>query len=82
MHRTVSLDYACVLSGEITMKLDGGEETVVKAGEFILQRGGMHQYYNHTQETCRILCVLLGSEKVVTEEGKELDVSFPKRPGT
>lgn len=42
MHRTVSLDYGCVLFGEITMKLDGGAETVVKAGEFIVQRGAMH----------------------------------------
>ncbi|KAL6721870.1 hypothetical protein ACLMJK_000975 [Lecanora helva] len=80
MHRTVSLDYACVLSGEITLKLDGGEETIVKTGEFILQRGGMHLWFNHTQEPCRILCVLLGSEKIVTEEGKELDAFFPSRP--
>jgi len=82
MHRTISLDYACILSGEITVKLDSGEETIIKAGEFILQRGGMHLWFNHTQEPCRMLCVLLGSEKIVTEEGKELDAFFPKRPGT
>ena len=79
MHRTVSLDYACVLSGEITMRLDGGEETVVKSGEFIIQRGGMHLWFNHSKEPCRILCVLLGSEKIVTAEGTELDGFFPKR---
>ena len=64
------------------MKLDGGEEVAARAGDFIVQRGGMHMWRNHTQEPCRILCVLVGSEKVVTEEGKELDGYFPPRPGT
>ena len=82
MHRTVSLDYACVLSGEITMKLDSGEETIIRTGEFIVQRGGMHSWFNHTQQPTRILCVLLGSEKIVTEDGRTLDEFFPKRPGT
>ena len=82
MHRTVSLDYACVISGEITMKVESGEETVVKTGEFILQRGGMHMWFNHTMNPSRILCVLLGSEKVMTNEGKKLDVFFPTKPGT
>lgn len=62
------------------MKLDGGEETVIKTGEFVLQRGAMHQWFNHGSEPCRMLCVLLGSEKVVTQEGKELDAFFPARP--
>ena len=82
MHRTVSLDYACILSGEITMKLDGGEESVLKTGDFVLQRGGMHLWYNHTQEPCRMLCVLLGAEKILTGEGTELEAFFPKRPET
>ena len=77
MHRTLSLDYAVVLSGEITMKLDGGDETIIKSGDYILQQGTMHQWYNHTKEPCRILVVLVGSEKVVTEDGKELEAYFP-----
>jgi hypothetical protein len=39
MHRTVSLDYAVVLEGEIVLGLDGGEEKTVRKGEFIVQRG-------------------------------------------
>ncbi len=80
MHRTVSLDYACILSGEITMILDGGEEKVAEAGDVIVQRGAMHAWKNHTQEPCRILFVMVGSEKVKTEDGRELDAFFPERP--
>lgn len=80
MHRTLSLDYAVVLSGEITMKLDGGDGTIIKAGDYILQRGTMHRWYNHTKESYRMLVVMVGSEKVVTKEGKELDEYFPPAP--
>lgn len=40
------------------MKLDGGDETIIKAGDYLLQRGTMHQWYNHTKEPCRILVVV------------------------
>ncbi len=82
MHRTVSLDYAVILSGEITMRLDSGEETVIKTGECVLQQGAMHLWFNHGKEPCRMLRVLLGSDKVMTQEGKELDAFFPVRPGS
>ena len=80
MHRTTSVDYCAVLSGEITMKLDGGEKTIIKAGDYLLQRGTMHQFFNHTTEPCRILVVMVGSEKVVTMDGQELDAYFPPPP--
>ncbi|OHE94095.1 hypothetical protein CORC01_10552 [Colletotrichum orchidophilum] len=40
MRRTLSVDYTRVLAGEIMLQLDGGEEKVIRAGEFIVQ-GGM-----------------------------------------
>ena len=80
MHRTLSMDYGVVLSGEITMKLEGGDETIIKAGDYLLQRGTMHRWYNHSKEPCRILVVMVGSEKVETEDGKELDAYFPPPP--
>ena len=80
MHRTLSLDYGVVLYGEITMKLDSGDETIIRAGDYILQRGTMHRWYNHTKVPCRMLVVMVGSEKVVTDDGKELDEYFPPPP--
>lgn len=80
MHRTLSIDYACVLAGEIVMELDGGERTVVKTGDVIVQRGAMHSWRNEGEGTCRILFVMVGSEKVVTEDGRELGEVAPKPP--
>ncbi|KAJ6619456.1 hypothetical protein B0H10DRAFT_1162299 [Mycena sp. CBHHK59/15] len=81
MHRTLTLDYAVVLAGEIVLRLDGGDEATVRAGEFIVQRGVNHEWHNRTDEPCRILVVMVGSEKVVLADGKELDATvFGKKP--
>jgi hypothetical protein len=42
MHRTQSVDFGVVLSGTITLVLDDGSETVMKAGEICIQRGTNH----------------------------------------
>lgn len=79
MHRTLSLDYAVVLNGEITVKLESGEEKTVKAGEFIIQGGVNHQWINRMDETCRIAFVMVGAEKIKLADGTELGDIAPKR---
>ncbi|KZF23960.1 hypothetical protein L228DRAFT_236940 [Xylona heveae TC161] len=80
IHRTQSMDYSVVLAGEITMILDSGEERVIKAGELILQRGTMHRWRNNSNEWCRILFVMVGSEKIVLEDGRVLEeTNMPPR---
>jgi hypothetical protein len=73
MHRTVSLDYAVVLSGEIVLGLDGGEEKVVRAGEFIVQGGVNHTWTNRAAGPCRMLFVMVAAEKVVLGDGRVLE---------
>lgn len=75
MHRTESTDYACVLAGEITMRMDDGDETVIRAGEMIVQRGTNHTWINNGKEFCRILFVMIGSEKIKLEDGRVLDAT-------
>ena len=75
MHRTESTDYACVLDGEITMRMDGGDETVVSAGEMIVQRGTNHTWINNGKQFCRILFVMIGCEKVKLEDGRFLEAT-------
>ncbi|KAL8691425.1 MAG: hypothetical protein Q9218_003343 [Villophora microphyllina] len=72
MHRTLSLDYCIIMSGEIVLILDGGEEKTVKAGEFVVQRGVNHAWANRTKEICRIAVVMVAAEKVRTVDGKEI----------
>ncbi|KAI0132451.1 hypothetical protein BJ170DRAFT_613967 [Xylariales sp. AK1849] len=82
MHRTLSLDYCIVLSGEIVLALDGGEEKTVKAGEFIVQGGVNHKWVNRTDETCRIAFVMVGAEKVKLESGEVLEATVLGKPGS
>lgn len=62
MHRTRSVDYAVVLSGEIDMMLD---DSVVhlKPGDAVVQQATNHAWVNHGTETCRILFVLMDSKQ-------------------
>lgn len=81
MHRTVSLDYGVILSGEIVLELDGGEERTVRAGEIIVQQGVNHRWINRSPEPCRMLCVMIGAEKVVLGNGTVLEETvFGKKP--
>jgi mannose-6-phosphate isomerase-like protein (cupin superfamily) len=62
MHRTRTLDYAVVLSGEIDMMLD---ETSLhlKPGDTIVQQATNHAWINHGKDPCRILFVLMDSKQ-------------------
>jgi quercetin dioxygenase-like cupin family protein len=81
MHRTLTLDYAAVMNGEIVLKLDSGEETVIREGEFLVQRGTNHQWLNRGSEVCRMLVVMVAAEKIVTENGTVLEETvIEKKP--
>lgn len=59
-HRTDSIDYAVVISGEIDMEMDG---TVVhlRAGDVLVQRATIHNWINNGTEPCVIAFVLIGA---------------------
>jgi mannose-6-phosphate isomerase-like protein (cupin superfamily) len=62
MHRTRSLDYAVVLSGEVDMLLD--DTTVhLKPGDVVVQQATNHGWVNHGAQPCRILVVLIDSKE-------------------
>ncbi len=58
MHRTETIDYGIVLEGEITLILDE-DETVVRAGEIVVQRGTNHGWANRSTKNCRIAFILI-----------------------
>lgn len=63
MHRTRSVDYAIVLSGEIDMLMDE-EEVHVKAGDVIIQRGTNHAWANRGTQNCTIAFVLIDAKEL------------------
>ncbi|MBO37644.1 MAG: cupin [Rhodospirillaceae bacterium] len=58
-HRTASMDYAVVLSGQIDMELDDGEVVTLRAGDVLVQRGTVHNWTNPGTEPCIIAFVLM-----------------------
>ena len=58
MHRTLSVDYAIVLSGTMTAIMDEGER-VLNAGDILIQRGTNHAWSNRSEEVCRMCFVLI-----------------------
>ena len=58
MHTTETVDYAIILDGEITAVMDDGE-TVMKAGDIMIQRGTNHAWANRSGKPCRIAFVLI-----------------------
>jgi quercetin dioxygenase-like cupin family protein len=71
-HRTDSIDYAVVMSGEIDMELDDGRAVHLKAGDVLVQRGTIHNWVNKGSAPCQIAFVLVDA-KPVTAGGKTLD---------
>ncbi len=60
-HRTRSIDYALVMSGEIDMLLDDSSVHLV-AGDVLIQRGTNHAWVNRGDVVCRIAFVLIDGQ--------------------
>ena len=69
MHRTKSIDYAVVISGEIDMLLDDSE-VHLRAGDVLVQRGTHHAWVNRGRGNCRIAFVLIDAEDLALENRK------------
>ena len=62
-HRTDSIDYAVVVSGEIDMEI---EDSVIhlNAGDVLVQRGTIHNWVNRGTEPCVMAFVLIDAKPV------------------
>jgi quercetin dioxygenase-like cupin family protein len=63
-HQTDTVDYAIVLEGEVWAILDEAE-TLLKAGDVLIQRGTFHAWDNRSEAVCRVLFVLIDAEREV-----------------
>jgi mannose-6-phosphate isomerase-like protein (cupin superfamily) len=61
MHRTATVDYAVVVKGEIHAVMDKGE-TLLKAGDVLVQRGTNHSWSVRGREPCLVAFVLVSAE--------------------
>jgi hypothetical protein len=64
-HKTDTIDYAIVLDGEIYAMMDEGE-SLLKAGDVLIQRGTNHAWSNRTDKPVRVAFVLIDAQPVAT----------------
>jgi quercetin dioxygenase-like cupin family protein len=69
-HRTDSIDFAVIISGEIDMELDDSE-VHLKAGDVLVQRGTIHNWVNRGSAPC-VIAFCLVDAKPVTAGGQTL----------
>ena len=67
MHRTDTVDYGIVLAGEVHLVLER-EETVLRSGDVVVQRGTSHAWHNRAGRPARLAFINLGGQ--VTDEGR------------
>ena len=61
MHKTKTLDYAIVLSGEIYLVLDEGE-VLMKPGEVCIQRATSHAWSNRSDKPAKVAFILIDGD--------------------
>jgi len=66
MHRTHSIDYGVVISGQLELTLDGGETVLLEAGDIVVQRSTNHLWRNPSEtEITRVAFILIEAAPVV-----------------
>ena len=71
LHRTETLDYIVVISGSITMEMDGAM-VELHAGDVMVQRGTVHNWINNGDVSCVCAFVMMAAEPIVVD-GKRLE---------
>jgi len=61
MHTTDTVDFDVIVSGEVWLELDDGKETLLKAGDCVIQNGTRHAWRNRSSSACVIAVCLLGA---------------------
>jgi len=62
MHKTTTLDYVVILSGELYLIMEEGE-TLLKPGDIVIQRGTNHAWSNRSTVPCIQLAILIDAVK-------------------
>ena len=78
MHRTETLDYAILLSGECDLELDDGKTVHLTQGDIVVQRGTMHAWVNNGSTPCIFAFVLIDADPVEAG-GQKLTTHYPSR---
>jgi quercetin dioxygenase-like cupin family protein len=63
MHRTDTVDFVTILSGELVLSLEDGDEATLGPGDTVIQRGTTHAWHNRTDQPAVASVVLVSAER-------------------
>ncbi len=76
MHRTETVDYAILLSGECDLEFDSGEIVHMKHGDIVVQRGTMHAWVNNGSAPAVFAFILIDAQPAEVD-GQALRTHYP-----
>jgi quercetin dioxygenase-like cupin family protein len=77
MHRSNSIDYGIILSGQVELEVDDGASTLLGPGDIVVQRGTIHLWRNPSDSVpCRIVFVLTEA-KAYVHDGRPFEEVHP-----
>lgn len=62
MHQVDALSYAVILEGEVMLILDD-DETLLKAGDTVIDCGSHHAWSNRSNKICRMVFILIDAHR-------------------
>ena len=63
MHTTDTIDYVVILSGEVWLELDNGQQHLLRAGDTVVQNGTRHAWRNKNSQPCIMAVALIGATR-------------------
>jgi len=63
MHTTDTVDFVAIMSGEVYLELDNGEQTLVRSGDVVVQNGTRHAWRNKSDRPCVMAVALFGATR-------------------
>jgi hypothetical protein len=63
MHRSDTVDMSFVVSGEIWIELDDGAETLLRAGDTLVQHATIHAWHNRGDQPCVMAVAAVGARR-------------------
>jgi quercetin dioxygenase-like cupin family protein len=76
-HRTETMDYSIVLSGEIDVEFDSGQVVTMKQGDIIVMRGVTHAWKNKSSAVPAVMAFILIDAAPFVAAGEKRGVLFP-----
>jgi hypothetical protein len=66
MHRSDTVDMSFVVAGEIWIELDDGAETLLRAGDTLIQHATVHAWHNRADVPCVMAVAAVGAGRTAT----------------